>query len=1720
MKKRLLLYVAFIITAIVMNAQTNCNVFITGSFDSKCVLNDEKNNILIEKGEAMLACKESQVIYTTNITDGLSYTWTIIGAYNYSASGNTVTVNWSNGNTGKVTVAVNTLNGACGNSKDIILIEKPQIGSSSLPSYKLINGSKVIQVCVGDNVSFINESTTSNTDITGHYWKSDYGVASTENYTIENVTQGTSVIHRIYNNCGCEDEEEYKIEILEGENLKLSCYGTVCENSEVTYEALNANCTDYNWSVQGGQIIKGQHSPKITIQWGSPQCGYGTLGLDGGLCENSCPKLMSVKIPIITNNAEITGQITACEGEIVVYSLPLWGSTEYTWTITPSQGITQYHYNNANQTLITFNSPGTYQLSATYKCDFLECGPFTSQTKTITVKPELKISSENKKICLGQAATFTLNNTTISARWRVYNASNQEVYTTLTNSLVYTPTAVGTYKVTAEYADYCNVAEFLFDVKNAPPAPTGATLSGKHFVCPNSSLLLTGTPESPFYSLVWKSLCSTPPIEGTGNEFTVAYPGNGCNVEVYNYDKEIGCLSTPYIYQIQDFNLASTTLPITTINTPIKACEGSMIEYINNEVPDQSPDVLYEWKISPEYAATIVGDKTKNNVSIMVNISSLTTTFSIILERKYCTNIITTTTIYVEKVSIPLPPTISPSPIPDACLYSNVTLTGTGSSIQSGFSWYVDNASANNNTNTFNHAFTTTGTHYIELSYQPYAACPAVKTNTTINIINPPEFELIKGPSNIYVSPSLTNPYDICYWTIGGVPVEQYNSTNPLNPYGLRAIPLTGIGTQEVCCTVTNNSGCSKTECITPSSSTTGPGNTDPCDLLNISMTSSICTDQSINVSAPLPTHWVVNPSITYATVTPPTISNNATIKFLIPGDYTVVGYATNGTNCYYGQVDVTVPCILNFDLEYNCSNQEIVITDNSEYLGSRPSRTFNITGGIVPVNMLSNETVKTRNVALPTSGTVTYNVTLTINGCTLTKSITLYPKITSASITAPFSNNACQDVPLLLTANTFPSSTPIKTYDWNFDDGSSNNSSTTNTIYHIFQVRPTDYKVGVNIIDVNNCTYTMPIASKLPITSNANNLSPNRLSLSPSFSKVCPGTAIPIYYNTGAPTNTYLWQLTPPTNNSYSYNTYQTGDYYVSVTSNIGCIGEAMINVPFKNKPTAFISKKRQCCLDDEVELFGDAGSNNVSYVWDITTPNAILLQETTPNITFPASQIGTYNVNLTVSNGDCSDTYNHTFTIYAPPVAPQIYFTGNNCIDQPPVELGALAPNGELIYWSSGVSGQNADYYTSGSALAYYYKNNTGCKSQYADIYIEPAPNFDALLTGCYKRCKSLLPASINVYNLSKNDISWKWLLDQNLLTNGMGNYLLSPLTLPLAGLGTYNLDVNYNGGLCNVKSPSLVIEEGDCPCKDIDISYVTLSQHIEECKLFYDVEVIICNNGSQNACFDKIIPPEEGINILGTENFPLTISPGGCESFKFHFEVIDPLMTSAKFKLHDGCNDCDKEFSVDINVEVVPCGNDIQIQNLTFRSDLSNPNVSYFDFELFLPSNPQAVFKVWTEPSEVINHFYNPSTSIISGEAMFDNGILTQIAENKKVCFHVIMCQGDHFCESKVCIGAEELLGMIQGAKSTPSKENKKQEKGETLYLVPNPASTYVKIEGIEQDNISELLLIDMTGKNLKKVQGTNTLDIQDVSKGTYIIRVINKGNKVYYLKLIKN
>ena len=145
-------------------------------------------------------------------------------------------------------------------------------------------------------MEFTDLSNTTSSDIIGYYWECDNPTitSSLPNFRLEDVMDGCEVVHRVYNNCGCYDEEVFTIKVAKGDILELGCYGTVCQNAVVTYTALNPACSQYSWYVEGGSIIGSQDQPKVTVQWDHPQNGYGVIGLDGMLCgENSCPSLMS-----------------------------------------------------------------------------------------------------------------------------------------------------------------------------------------------------------------------------------------------------------------------------------------------------------------------------------------------------------------------------------------------------------------------------------------------------------------------------------------------------------------------------------------------------------------------------------------------------------------------------------------------------------------------------------------------------------------------------------------------------------------------------------------------------------------------------------------------------------------------------------------------------------------------------------------------------------------------------------------------------------------------------------------------------------------------------------------------------------------------------------------------------------------------------------------------------------------------------------------------------------------------------------------------------------------------------------------------------------------------------------------------------------------------------------------------------------------------------------
>lgn len=196
-----------------------CHIVITGDFESQCVLPLGKYTYYTEYGDVLVACKGMQITYTAAVnTSGAavsSWTWSVDRATSVNDHHNgSITVIWDISGMGHLSVRVVTSTGDnCEKSVSVLLVDPPAIASSSTPAYEVdAGGAKTLYVCKKASVDFTDLSTTTNSDIVGHYWESTQGgTASTPNYHVDGFAYEDFVYHRVYNNCGCYSEEEFQV---------------------------------------------------------------------------------------------------------------------------------------------------------------------------------------------------------------------------------------------------------------------------------------------------------------------------------------------------------------------------------------------------------------------------------------------------------------------------------------------------------------------------------------------------------------------------------------------------------------------------------------------------------------------------------------------------------------------------------------------------------------------------------------------------------------------------------------------------------------------------------------------------------------------------------------------------------------------------------------------------------------------------------------------------------------------------------------------------------------------------------------------------------------------------------------------------------------------------------------------------------------------------------------------------------------------------------------------------------------------------------------------------------------------------------------------------------------------------------------------------------------------------------------------------------------------
>lgn len=1732
-----ILLVLLTLATSLLYAQQPCDIAIVGDFESRCVI-PEKVGSVEELDADLVACQGMTVNYTVipiSSGTGTQWSWAVTGEDTYTDHGDgRVTVTWGSGPMGQLAVT----DGECTRIRRVRLIAPPEVHAESTPAYTIdATGQKVITLCVGSPLTFTDSSIpTDGNGLAGVFWQCSAGTASTESFTIGAVMHDDIVTHRVYNHCGCYDEEQYIVHVVQGDTLGLGCYGTVCENATVTYTVTNpVTCSQYMWYVEGGTIVGGQGTNSLTVQWDRPQDGYGVVALDGDLCGGSaCPSLMSRRIPVVQDRMPVEGPSTVCVGATEEYSLPLFAATEYQWTVTPSANVQTYPVNGANKMRLVFETPGVYAVKVSYRCDILGCGPYESETLTVTVQPPLLITGRSR-ICFHDACTLATS-PTATATWSVRDMDAGTDLPALTATGATFSTAAfphaGRYRITAESPLHCRPAAFLLTVEALPPQAGTADLdpNNPQVSCPYSSIRLEGTPADPRYTLLWMPACTTAtPALVSGNRATVSYGADVCDVDVYLFDRVTGCQSeTPYVHTVTPFALAQPSFP----TMPITACPGALITFDNSNVPWQE-GVLYRWELeqNKQHCASVQGDATSNTVTLQLNLLSPPSgTFYIDLIRDWCGSRSDTHRVYIRVTDTIPPATITVTPNPATICPNEISeFTATGGS--SPYVWHAGNSAGVPGDNTWEWGSGQSGTYTVRAACSTYDYCDNeayfASGSTQLTVYPGPQYSgLVYDPATgtVLLDGGVYQGYSY-QWTLDNVTISGATSNS---------VDCQGRGLYA--CTVTDANGCSKTytlDVIVPC-----PGECDP--LVAWETDYDYCTGTlSMQAAYNAQTTWMIYGG-DYGSLTQVSL-NTATVQLKSVGTYNIYAHLGNPFLCNAGYFTKTVEFLPDFKLDVNCTT--IVVRNRSKYQDG--TRTVTVTLR----SSANGPDIDSRTFPLSSPGCTfspgqgTYHLVLTdYDGHTLDCDLgtAVIGNVGNSQLNLETANTlnqqiTCDNIPIQLTAS-LSGGESIVSVHWNFDDGSQLDIKG-NNVYHTYKVDPNlSYLLTALVTDEYGCQYN----GTLSITSVNNDLKGGKIICDPTL--VCPYVnqkGLEFKDNNGLynPSGNYFWwwssgdaTTAPP------YGVFFTDNYYVRVRDANYCLAEAMKNVPFLQSPTATITTDRTFyCVEDAVSFHGAPGpdSNLYTYAWSVTLPTTppqtVPLQETTATVEYTPQQSGVHTLHLVLTNNNgCSDNASFQFDVKAKPVTPTVSFNGNRCIHVPPVVLQGNGYSGNLYHWSNGDYGSDGYYFYPGRATAYYYDPATGCRSDTAGLSIEPAPDMDAVLSGCYELCSAI--DELKVWGITTFDqvIGWKWYLDADGIADGSGNYLYNPLNIPLPGSGVYNLKADYDGGGCSVFSPLLDITQTDyCPCDSLDVKY-TYTLAINNCQLEYSIKVTLINLSLRERCLTDVawVDPAAG-NGMTTDFVPQTVAPMDVCRFNVNLSVGTLLPTTATLRVTDDCLLCIRDILFDL-VPPIACESDMENTMFSLNTNLVSAAAAYFDFGFdFSPAfsgSPDALLALWSEPPMVVDYLY-ATPPHAQGLGMLDLDLLNRMAaQRQEICFHAIVCKNNTLCKLTYCIKAESLLELLYPPDPEESKGTRAAagaSSGTEVGLSPNPTAGNVEVAGTA-GQVEEVVVMDMYGRQTARFEGSATFDVSGLPSGSYIVRIKAAdatGAKVYYRKLIK-
>ena len=1384
--------------------------------------------IITDADGCLLVCENTTVRYYGHGVDSSRFTWTCLGGTivaTYGTNADSIDILWpASGITGNVYVT-DTFSHCTGEATLCVkVVSKPHADFTASSS----------SACLDDGILFFDNSTAdTSAPITGWYW--DFGDGSSfgdhypppHSYSSPGVYIVTLVVH---NGCGCADTFHMKVSINDFPGPQIHCPSIVCENEVATY-SIDSACGPV-WVVTGGHIISGAGTTSITVMWDAPPAdGYGYVTVTD-TC-GDCNDPSTVKVPIILNNAPISGAAFACANQQYEYSLPLWGGTDYQWGVLGYPGII-IGYNDDHKMVVSFPGPGTYTLHAWYQNRLKLCGG--NVTKVVTVKGVASISGTTR-ICVGDSTSYvyTLSGG-YSGDWTVRDPFG--VVTTTTGpypSHAEIFTLPGIYVVNA-IGDFC-VSPVNVIVNGLPPAID--SIVGDDTVCLNRIYSYKAYNDAPGTTYEWQAIGgSVVPASGS-DEVDVIWTSTGTKQLLVRHepDSEPHCDAPLFVMNIIqeqiDPAITGDTLP----------CSNSHRIYQSNYNRGDS----YDWSIYPDSVGSVVSGYHSPDARVLWNnVVAPTPGYVIVKVQKCDTSVSDTLMIMLQ----PPPPVYITTPIAVICPGTGVVFTSHG--IADSCIWdFGDGSSIHAIGGTTFHMYPRNLTS--DNIVYTVRVTPIFGTDTTcptsgvgffhITVLPGPIAHISIASSGAWCPPATSELYGVVTDNIGTSTYEWFrNGVAIPSSNVVDYIASASYGESLFKMVVTSANGCTDTSNVVryysycdPGDSV-GPGSPPPPPDTGIgpgghciegTTTASIthgCSAITLTGStAGLPRwyaftkplfgdSWINHPS--WSTIDAAT----AFAHYDTPGIYRFA-YVVQYLSSYYGPegckdtiyIRDTIGIVPKFRTEIRCgpgNSDSVFFTDYSYHLS-----------WWVPSTHLWSDGTGTGSgityLGIYAAGS-TVSMTETVSGlelgnpfsCDVTRAIHLPNRLTHFGY-AYSPNNVCEGIPITFT----PGSTAgVASFLWQFGNDGTNRLVSPNCAYAwngLFNPKPiTSHMI---VTDTIGCTFDTSITFI--------NVYRNDLfgAMDPG-SAVCPNS-IPFtisYFSTGGTPTSYAWSNGDSTFVPYT-NVYSTGAYTVKVYDAHQCrfVPNNVENVKVLKVPTAQIRGRTNYCSNDIVQLNGYAG-HSVGYQWYVDGATG-----STTASTGGTYAVGTHTVTLVLSLfdtlavfGPCTSSDTVIINVFDAPDAPII--TGPTIVDCDlyHLQLSATATEAGFFNWSNGASGPVADIYT-GGLIRVWFTNMAGCMSS-ADVNIPTAPSvyFQYLPSGCYDVCKGRMPITLCGPPHVSFD-SWEWRKDGDTVSTGTGE--MTPYAVLSGGAYQWAL----GNGLCTQKSDPMDITVLPCDnCKQANV------------------------------------------------------------------------------------------------------------------------------------------------------------------------------------------------------------------------------------------------------------------------------------------------------------